>query len=98
MRKVKVPPCAIPETVRDEQITVPEGETRYILILDDATVELLAQGICSEDLAKRAWGCLDWKREYHRMCAREHEADELDARGQPATNPSVRATAASERR
>jgi hypothetical protein len=61
----------IPETVRDEAVIVPRGETTYTIDLDDATVELLAQGICPEDLAQRCFGLLDWKREYARNCARE---------------------------
>jgi hypothetical protein len=60
----------IPDTVRDEAITVPAGETAYWLLLDDATVELLAQGICSEELARRAFGMTDWKREHYRNEAR----------------------------
>ncbi len=61
----------IPDVVRDEAITVPRGETEYRLYLDDASVELLAQGICPEDVAKRCYGMLDWKREHYRNEARE---------------------------
>ena len=61
----------VPDEVRDEAITVPRGETAYWLLLDDADVELLAQGICPETIARRCHGMLDWKREYARLCARE---------------------------
>jgi hypothetical protein len=60
----------IPDTVRDEAITVPAGETAYWLLLDDATVELLRQGIVTEDLAARAHRAVDWKREHYRNEAR----------------------------
>lgn len=63
---------AVPDVVRDEAITVPPGETGYWVLLDDATVELLAQGICPEALAQRMHqNCLDWKREHYRNEARE---------------------------
>lgn len=61
----------IPDVVRDEAITVPPGETGYWILLDDATVELLAQGICPEALAQRCHRDLDWKRECYRNEARE---------------------------
>ena len=61
----------IPDVVRDEAITVPRGETEYRLYLDDESVELLAQGICPESVARRCHGMLDWKREHYRNDARE---------------------------
>jgi len=38
----------IPDRVRNETITVPKGETEYWLLLEDAEVELMAQGVVSE--------------------------------------------------
>lgn len=61
----------IPDLVKDEAVIVPLGETRYTIDLDDADVELLAQGICPESIAKRCYGMLDWKREHYRNEARE---------------------------
>jgi hypothetical protein len=60
-----------PEIVRDEAILVPAGETAYWLLLDDPTVELLRQGIVTEELAARAHRSLSWKREMYRNEARE---------------------------
>lgn len=64
----------VPDEVRDEAITVAPGETKYWLLLDDPFVELLAQGICPEDLAQRCHRMLDWKREHYRQDARERAA------------------------
>lgn len=64
----------IPDVVRAEAVTVPCGETEYILTLYDADVELLAQGVCPESVAKRCWGMLDWKREHARNQARTLDA------------------------
>lgn len=61
----------IPDEVREEALIVPAGETKYWFLLDDATVELLAQGICPRELSARAHGSLDWKREFYRVEARE---------------------------
>lgn len=61
----------IPDVVRDEAVIVPRGETEYRITLDDADVELLAQGICPEQVALRCYGMLDWKREHYRNEARE---------------------------
>jgi hypothetical protein len=69
-RRVAVAP-ACPDLVKDEAILVPRGETTYTLDFDDATIELLAAGICPADVARRAWECLSWKREHYRNEARE---------------------------
>lgn len=61
---------AIPDEVRDEAITVPQGETAYWFLLDDATVEILATGICPEAFAQRCYLALSWKREFYRSEAR----------------------------
>jgi hypothetical protein len=68
-RRVAVAP-ACPDLVKDEAILVPRGEPTYTLDFDDATIELLAAGICPADVARRAWECLEWKRESHRNLAR----------------------------
>jgi hypothetical protein len=56
--------------VKDEAIIVPRGEPTYTLDFDDATIEQLAAGICPADVARRAWECLEWKREHARNDAR----------------------------
>jgi len=61
----------IPDLVKDEAILVPKGETTYTMDFDDATIELLATGICPAEVARRAWECLSWKREHYRNQARE---------------------------
>jgi hypothetical protein len=63
-------PAPCPDRVKDEAIVVPRGEPVYTLDFDDATIELLAAGICPADVARRAWECLGWKREQHRNQAR----------------------------
>ena len=68
-RRASMPPC--PDVVKDEAILVPRGEPTYTLDFDDATIELLAAGICPADVARRAWECLSWKREHHRNLARK---------------------------
>lgn len=70
-RKLFDEPPAVPDMVLDQTVTVPRGETGYRMEFDDATMELFAQGICPEDVAKRAYDLLGWKREYARQCARE---------------------------
>lgn len=70
----------IPDVVQDEAIIVPQGDTEYRLWLDDASVELMAQGILPEAVARRCHGMLEWKRRYARVCARElNEAGPLFA-------------------
>jgi len=64
-------PDPMPDEVTDEAILVPEGETRYTFLFDDATVEQLAAGICSEETARRAHHALQWKREWYRHLAQE---------------------------
>jgi len=71
-RKPQQPP--MPDTVRDEILTVAHGECQYELLLDDATVEVLAQGICPEHIARAAYGMLLWKREHYRRLAQEDAA------------------------
>lgn len=66
-------PERCPDEVRSELVTVPEGETRYTFLLDDATVELLAAGICPEHFAQQCYMALEWKREQYRVDAR-HKA------------------------
>lgn len=61
----------VPELVIDLPMTVPRGETVYSMEFDDETVELLAQGVCPEAVAKRCWSLLDWKRAHYRNEARE---------------------------
>jgi len=39
--------------------------------LEDAEVELMAQGLCPKDVARRAYEMLEWKREHVRNQARE---------------------------
>jgi hypothetical protein len=65
------PAASCPDRVKDEAIRVPRGEPTYTLDFDDATIELLAAGICPADVARRAWECLSWKRESHRNLARD---------------------------
>jgi hypothetical protein len=79
-RRVAVAP-ACPDLVKDEAIVVPRGETTYTLDFDDATIELLAAGICPADVARRAWECLGWKREHYRNQARAYADDERLALG-----------------
>jgi hypothetical protein len=74
-RRVAVAPSC-PDVVKDEAILVPRGETTYTLDFDDATIELLAAGICPADVARRAWECLGWKREHYRNEARAFHADD----------------------
>ena len=61
----------VPDRVNDEAVVVPEGETSYWLLLDDASVELMAQGILPEAVASRCHGMLSWKRELYRVDARQ---------------------------
>lgn len=70
MKKLKPEPVC-PDQVRVELVTVPKGETGYWIEMDDAAVELLAQGICNKDVAFWAWQALQWKRDYERNQARE---------------------------
>jgi hypothetical protein len=74
-RRVAVAPSC-PDLVRDEAIVVPRGEPTYTLDFDDATIEQLAVGICPAAVARRAWECLEWKREQHRNQARAVHADD----------------------
>ena len=69
MRRRPAPP--VPDVVRDETVTVPAGETGYWLLMDDATVELLASGLCPAHVARQCWDMLGWKREHYRNDARE---------------------------
>lgn len=69
----RTPTPDVPEIVRDEAIIIPPSETGYWLLLDDATVELLAQGIVPEELAQRCHRDLDWKREHYRNTTRRHQ-------------------------
>lgn len=57
--------------VRDEAIAIPPGDTVYTIDLDEATVDGLADGICSEGLARRMFALLSWRREAVRQVARE---------------------------
>ena len=59
-----------PDEVRDETLLPAPGTTRYVLVLADDQVELLAQGIASEELSRRAFAMLEWKRLNQRMKAR----------------------------
>ena len=61
----------IPDKVKDEAIIVPRGETTYTIDLDDADVELLASGLCPENVARRCWEMLSWKREHYRNEVRQ---------------------------
>lgn len=64
-------PVQVPDWVKDETVTVPRGETTYVLNLDDAQVELMATGVLPEDVARKCWEALGWKREGYRNDARE---------------------------
>jgi hypothetical protein len=57
-----------------------EPESRYLVGFDDDEIEQLAQGVCPELVALRAWECLKWKREGARMNAREWPAVAADKR------------------
>lgn len=54
---------------RDEAVAIPRGETTYTVDLDEATVRLLTQGICPEELATRMHRLLAWEREQYRVDA-----------------------------
>lgn len=62
-----------PEVVNDEigPYDVPAGQTKYTLVLSDAQVELLAQGVVPEAVSQRAFILLGWKRENARVASRE---------------------------
>jgi hypothetical protein len=60
-----------PETVVDEALAIVPGETRYWLLLDDAEVENLADGVVSEAVSRRAYAMTSWKREQTRIDARK---------------------------
>ena len=62
-----------PEEVRDEAVAIVAGETRYWLLLDDAEVENLADGVVSEAVAQRAYRMVGWKREQERVDARRRK-------------------------
>lgn len=62
---------SIPDVVKDETATVSAGDTGYWLLMTDATVELLASGICPPEVARQCWEMLSWKREHYRNNARE---------------------------
>ncbi len=61
----------IPDLVKDETVTVPNGECIYRLDLDDDQVELMATGLCPAEVARKCWEMLGWKREHYRNMARE---------------------------
>jgi hypothetical protein len=52
------------------EVPIPRGTPRYEFIVDDATMESLAQGVCPEPLARQCHGLLSWKREGQRVAAR----------------------------
>jgi hypothetical protein len=56
----------VPDEVRDEEYTIPKGETRYTLRLSDEQMELLARGIVCEEISQRAFRMLGWKRQSNR--------------------------------
>ncbi len=67
-------PAVCPDTVTNEVLLPPRGETQYWLMLGDEDVELLAQGICSEAVARQAFTMLSWKRDHYRKDAQDREA------------------------
>lgn len=71
MKAKRSPDPAPPESVTNEVLMPREGEPRYWLMLGDDHVEALATGRCPEDVAKQAFLMLGWKREQHRMAARQ---------------------------
>lgn len=71
MAKKLKPEPVCPDMVRTELVTVPPGEVGYWIEFTDEQVELLAQGICSKEVAAFAWMSLAWKRDYQRRVARE---------------------------
>lgn len=69
-----------PTTRATDAIRIPPGETRYVVDLDEETVEQLSHGICSEALAQRMHRRLDWKREQLRVAARTRAATRSQVR------------------
>lgn len=63
-----------PLIARDEAIAIPAGETTYEVLLDQETVDLLADGICPEALAKRMHALLEWRRSQYRVDALNRKA------------------------
>jgi len=61
----------VPDEVRDEEYTIPKGETRYSLCLSDEQMELLARGIVCEEISQRAFRMLEWKRQSARALSRD---------------------------
>lgn len=59
------------DDARDEAIDIPDGETRYELLLNEESVELLSRGICSEAVSQRCFKLLEWKREAVRALSHE---------------------------
>lgn len=60
-----------PRHVRSEGFVIPPGETTFTIDLNEATVEELASGVCSEHLAQIMHDLLSWKRDAIRQIARE---------------------------
>ena len=71
MAKRQPKPLPEQESIRDEAIYIPKGETTYTVDLDQLTVEELSNGICSEELAERMFLLLKWRRDALRVQARE---------------------------
>lgn len=75
----KRPPRPDPqyEQIRDEAVHIPKGDTRYIVDLDELTVESLERGVCPEELANRMHSLLSWRREAIRQMPRDSRTNAL---------------------
>lgn len=56
---------------RSEDVCLAPGEIITWVLLSEAEVDALADGICLESLAARMWRMNSYKRDYARMQARE---------------------------
>jgi hypothetical protein len=56
---------------RSEDIVIPDEEPRNWILIDDATLDSLAHGICPEALAERMWRLQGLDREFERSAAQE---------------------------
>ena len=70
----KLKPYAVvdttPEEIRDETMLPREGGPIYWLALPDEFVELLARGVVPEEVSRRCFADLEWKRIANRSEAR----------------------------
>jgi hypothetical protein len=62
-----------PEVVRDEMLLPRDGSTIYWLALPDEYVELLARGVVPEEVSRRCYANLEWKRMNARALSRSLE-------------------------